>query len=92
MKKIAPLLLASILLAALISPFASSLPDGMEWVAQKLGFEQKAASQPLLASPFPDYQIPGISNSALSTALAGILGVLICFILSFSLHFLIRRK
>lgn len=92
MKKIAPLLLVSILLAALLAPFASSLPDGLEWVSQKLGFEHKAVDQPIVPSPFPDYQIPGISNGAFSTALAGSLGVLICFLLSFSLHLFIRRK
>jgi hypothetical protein len=92
MRKFAPFLLIPLLLAALLAPFASSLPDGLEWVSQKLGFEHKAVSQPIVSSPFPDYRIPGMSESPLSTALAGILGTLICFALSFSLYLLIRRK
>ncbi len=92
MRKFAPFLLTPILLAALLAPFASPLPDGLEWVSQKLRFEHKAVSKPIIVSPFPEYQIPGVSNSQISTALTGILGTLICFALPFSLYLLIRRK
>ena len=92
MKRFIPLLLFPLLLAALLAPFASSLPDGLEWVSQKLEFEHKAVSPPIVSSPFPEYRIPGMSDSPFSTALAGVLGTLICFVLPFGFYFRIRRK
>jgi cobalt/nickel transport system permease protein len=58
-----------------LSPFASAHPDGLEWVAEQKGFLQ-AARTPLF-NIFPDYLIPGISNSALATIAAGIIGMLL---------------
>lgn len=56
----------------LLSPFASSLPDGLERVAHDLGFigrEQAPAFQ-----VFADYTIPWLGNAPLSTVLAGAVG------------------
>lgn len=62
---------------AILSPFASSHPDGLEWVAEKNGFLE-AARAPIF-NIVPDYILPGVSNQALATILAGILGVLLVF-------------
>ena len=91
MKKVWPLLLIALVLAGLLSPFASSLPDGLEWAAQKLGFDHYAAETPIVASPLPDYTVPALGDSPLSTAIAGIAGTLICFLLPFTLY-LFRKK
>ncbi|MCX6641273.1 MAG: PDGLE domain-containing protein [bacterium] len=91
MKTIWPFLAIAVLLAALAAPFASSFPDGLEWVAEKSGFYHHAAIEPPLSSPLPDYSIPGISNSILGTSLSGIIGTLICFLLPFGFS-LLRRK
>lgn len=68
------------MLAALLSPLASSFPDGLEYVAHKLSF----ASFNDFAIPalFPDYAVPFISNSILSTITAGFIGVIICLMIS----------
>lgn len=66
--------LAAVLLAAL-SPLASSHPDGLEAVAERLGFHE-AAREPLY-SLIPDYLLPGVQNEALATVLAGVIGVFI---------------
>ena len=62
---------------AVLSPLASSHPDGLEWVAGQKGFLD-AARGPLY-NVIPDYVFPGISNQAVATILAGILGTLIVF-------------
>ncbi len=60
---------------AVASPLASSHPDGLEWVAEEQGFLD--AAQGPLYEVIPDYVLPGVSNTALATILAGILGVLL---------------
>lgn len=66
-------LLGALLAATLLSPFASSHPDGLEWVAEQYGFLKEGA--PLFVTPLADYAVPMLSNEALSTALAGFIGV-----------------
>ena len=65
--------LALAVLLAVISPVASAHPDGLEWVAEQQGFLDRA--QAPLYDLMPDYLLPGISNEALATVLAGIAGV-----------------
>jgi cobalt/nickel transport system permease protein len=62
---------------AVASPLASSHPDGLERVAEQKGF-LGLAQQPLY-NILPDYAIPGLSNSAVATIIAGVLGTLIVF-------------
>jgi cobalt/nickel transport system permease protein len=69
--------LALALLLAVASPLASSHPDGLEWVAGQNGF-LNAAQSPLYKI-IPGYEFPGVSNPALATILAGIIGALIVF-------------
>ncbi|MBN1687966.1 MAG: energy-coupling factor ABC transporter permease [Candidatus Omnitrophica bacterium] len=75
-------LLASGLIAGLLSPFASGFPDGLEWVAEKYQFLHEAA--PAFASPMPDYAVAGIPVEALSTGLAGMIGVFATFLLGWA--------
>ncbi|NQV00429.1 MAG: PDGLE domain-containing protein [Parcubacteria group bacterium] len=72
-----PLATAAII-GLMLSPFASSYPDGLEWAAQKYGFLHEAA--PAFITPLPNYTIPFIENNILSTGLAGILGVFVTFL------------
>jgi cobalt/nickel transport system permease protein len=65
------------LLLAVASPLASANPDGLEWVAEQQDFLSRAQNP--LFNLVPDYVLPGISNEALATILAGILGTLIVF-------------
>lgn len=63
------------LLLALLSPLASANPDGLEKVAENLGFLSKA--QGPFYSIIPDYMFPGIHDEKLATIAAGVLGVLL---------------
>ena len=65
----------------LLIPFASSRPDGLEWVAEKLGFADAAYESTFLTPLLPDYTFPGIAHDGLSMVLAGILGAFLMFIL-----------
>jgi cobalt/nickel transport system permease protein len=67
--------LALVLLLAVLSPLASTHPDGLEWVAEQQGFLGKA--QGPLFEIIPDYLFPGIPNEALATIVAGIVGALL---------------
>lgn len=51
-----------LVLVALLAPLASSSPDGLERVAEGLGFETHARA-PSLGGPFPDYALPGVESS-----------------------------
>jgi len=74
--------LASLGLAIFVSPFASGWPDGLEKVAASLGFEHRAAAQPVLPSPLPDYAVQGIGSEWISTVLAGVIGTGTAFVLA----------
>ncbi|MGB9839995.1 PDGLE domain-containing protein [Thermovenabulum sp.] len=78
------ILFAALVIAALLSPFASSLPDGLERVSSNLNFEEKAV-QGLIPSPFSEYRVSFIQNDYISTAFAGTLGTLAVFALSYAI-------
>jgi cobalt/nickel transport protein len=72
-------LAAALLLALVISPFASSSPDGLERVAEDKGFLEKGEGPASLPAPIPDYAMPGIANAKLATSVAGVAGTLLVF-------------
>jgi hypothetical protein len=78
------------LLLAILSPLASSSPDGLERVAEDRGFIDVALAP--FFHVFPDYVIPGVSNEAVATILAGLLGTLVLFGIGFGLAKLLRTK
>ncbi|GIS38024.1 MAG: hypothetical protein Ct9H90mP10_04250 [Actinomycetota bacterium] len=60
-----------ILLLSLITPFASSSPDGLESVAEEFGFQETDGIVLLLE----DYGISTINNNFVSTFLSALLGI-----------------
>jgi cobalt/nickel transport system permease protein len=67
-------LLLSFALALFVAPFACSWPDGLESVAERLGFIGRASKVPLMTAPLSDYALPGMSHAGAATALAGAIG------------------
>ncbi|MEM3874646.1 MAG: PDGLE domain-containing protein [Candidatus Bathyarchaeia archaeon] len=67
------LILIAVGLAILI-PFASSYPDGLETVAETLKVEE---AEPFWSGLMPDYTLPTIENQYLSTLAAGFFGLII---------------
>lgn len=82
--------LAIAIVLAILSPLASLNPDGLEWVAEQNGFLETA--QRPLYEIIPDYVLPGVSNEALATIAAGIIGTLIVFVVAFGVAFSRRKK
>lgn len=61
------------LAVVLLSPLASADPDGLERVAEDLGFLGKGAATAYQI--IPDYRLPFLGQTALSTIVAGMIGV-----------------
>ena len=85
-------LLVALLLAGVVSGFASSSPDGLEKVAQDQGFAETAEEHALSGSPVADYAVAGVEEERLSTGLAGVLGVGVTFAFGLGLFALVRRR
>jgi len=68
------------LTVVLFSPLASAFPDGLERVAEDVGFIGTAQSAPY--EILPDYTVPFLGETPLSTILAGAIGMFVVLILS----------
>ena len=62
------------LVLAIASPLASAKPDGLMWIAQQQGFA--SLEHRVFPGLLPHYTLPGISNAALGTILAAVVGIL----------------
>jgi cobalt/nickel transport protein len=98
-------LLVALLLAGVVSNFASSSPDGLDATARDgctfnaddeitggTCMLQQEKDHQLADSPLADYGIKGIDNPYLSTGLAGVAGVLIVFGVGAGAFWLLRRR
>lgn len=78
-------LLLALLVAAVLSPFASTSPDGLERVAEDKGFIDRGEGKEVIKSPIPDYEVPSIANKTFAGISAGIIGTILTFITMFGL-------
>lgn len=83
-------LVVALLVAGILSGFASGEPDGLERVSIDEGFDETAEDHPLADSPLADYAVEGVDDDRLSTGLAGIIGVAITLAVSAALFYGIR--
>ena len=82
----------SLLVALLLSPFASPSPDGLEKVAETKGFSEKAEGSTFWKHAlFSDYTLPWIKNKKVSTALSGLIGTLAIFLIALGVGKLIKK-
>lgn len=72
----------TLVVAGLVSLAASSSPDGLEWVAERLGFADAATDHAAAGSPLADYAAPG----------AGVVGTLVVLALATGLFRLLGRR
>jgi len=85
----------ALVIAVFLSPLASPWPDGLERVAENLGFIKKAGQSGVTwwdRSPLADYKIPGIQSEGWATALAGLLGTMAMVGLGWGIARLLKRK
>ena len=98
-------LLVAALLAGVVSSFASSSPDGLDHTARTgctvnadgeitggTCMAQQETDHQTAGGPLAGYGIRGIGNDRLSTALSGVLGVVITFALGGGVFSLVRRR
>ncbi|MEU8243145.1 PDGLE domain-containing protein [Actinoplanes missouriensis] len=98
-------LLVALLLAGVVSSFASGSPDGLDYAAREgctfnaddeitggTCMAQQEGEHQLGDSPLADYGIKGIDNEYVSTGLSGVLGVLVTFGIGGGLFWLLRRR
>ncbi|HEY0696306.1 MAG TPA: PDGLE domain-containing protein [Micromonospora sp.] len=95
----------ALLLAGVVSNFASAHPDGLDaTLRQGCTFDaednitggscpaQQARDHELADGPLADYGIRGVDNPYLSTGLSGVIGVLLTFAIGGGLFWLVRRR
>uniref|UniRef100_A0A7C2E2H0 PDGLE domain-containing protein n=1 Tax=Ammonifex degensii TaxID=42838 RepID=A0A7C2E2H0_9THEO len=85
-------LIVALIIAGLLSPFASPNPDGLEKVAETKGFIDKGEGKEVIHSPIPDYVIPGLAGKGVATAVAGIIGTLITFAAACAVSSIVKRS
>jgi cobalt/nickel transport protein len=98
-------LLVALILAGVVSNFASGSPDGLDSAALQgctLDNEGNITGGDCMArqeqdhqlkdGPLADYRVRGVDNPWLSTGLAGVAGVLITFAIGAGVFWLVRRR
>jgi hypothetical protein len=85
---------AGIAIAALVviilAPLASPDPDGLERVAEDVGFIDQAEN--MVSGILGDYAIPGIDDPAMSTILSGLLGLAVVLVIMFVIGRVLARR
>ncbi len=89
---LAVFLLATLLVAGVASYYASSHPDGLEYVAGEIGFLDRGDDSATANSPLADYSTKGVENDRLSGGLAGVAGSLLVLVIAGGLFRVLRRR
>jgi cobalt/nickel transport protein len=84
--------IASLFLAGVVSFYASSHPDGLEKVAEEIGFLETAKENTNAGVVFSDYGTKGVDNERASVGIAGVIGVLGTAVVAGVAFRLIARK
>ena len=85
-------LLLTLVIAGVVSYYASSHPDGLEWAAGESVYADTARDSAAADSPLPDYGVAGVDDGRLSGGLAGVIGVAVTLVLAGGLTLLLRRR
>ncbi|BAY12420.1 energy-coupling factor ABC transporter permease [Calothrix sp. NIES-2098] len=73
-----------VLVAGVLSLFASAWPDGLERVAENLGFIDLAKQvRVIVPTPLANYSVPGWGT--IGTSIAGLVGAAVCFAVAFGI-------
>jgi cobalt/nickel transport protein len=85
-------LVVALLIAGVASYYASTHPDGLEYVAEQVGFADTAEEHAVADGPLADYQVEGVEDERLSGGLAGVAGALVVLLLTAGLVYAVRRR
>ena len=84
--------IVSLFLAAFLSFYASSNPDGLEKVGESIGFIETAKDSAVADSPLANYGVEGVEDARISGALAGVIGLAVTAAVSYGVFALVKRK
>jgi cobalt/nickel transport protein len=85
--------LVALVLAGFVSYYASSHPDGLEFVAGDKGFLDTAEDHRSSAdSPMSDYSTKGVDDPRLSGAVAGVTGTVLVLVIAGGVALVVRRR
>lgn len=82
----------SLLLAGVLSWYASTSPDGLERVAEDKGLSQTSRESRSADSPLAGYGTQGVEDDRLSGGLAGVIGVAVTGVVMGGLILSLRRR
>lgn len=85
-------LVMALAMAMFISLYASPEPDGLEKVAEDLGFLEHGEGKGVIESPMPDYVIPGLGNETVAASLAGLIGTVMVFGIGIGAGRILRKE
>lgn len=85
-------LLVALILAGIVSYYASNSPDGLNKVAADQGFDKSAQSHASKGAPLAGYSAKGVGNERLANGVAGAAGVAITLLVGSGLVYAIRRR
>ena len=85
-------LLLALFMAGVASFYASSHPDGLEYVAEKAGFSHSATGHANAGSPLAGYSTRGVLDRRVSGGLAGVVGVVLVGAIGGGLAWALRRR
>lgn len=74
---------------AVLIPFASTFPDGLETVAEHFEVEEP---EPVWTGLMPDYALPLIGNPYVATLASGVIGVFLILAVSWTLGRTVTHK
>jgi len=78
-------LAVAMFLAGVVSYYASSHPDGLEHVAEQVGFADTAEESATADGPLADYRVKGVEDDRAAGGLAGVIGAAAVLALSLGL-------
>ncbi|HZD23500.1 MAG TPA: energy-coupling factor ABC transporter permease, partial [Acidimicrobiia bacterium] len=83
-------LLVALVVAAVVSQFSASDPDGLQTVAAETGFAASGTDHALADSLFANYAMEGTSNQTVSLAVAGVVGTLVTLAVAAGIFLAVR--
>ncbi|MFD3521962.1 energy-coupling factor ABC transporter permease [Streptomyces sp. NPDC058653] len=82
----------ALVLAGVVSFYASANPDGLEKVAADKGIDKKVEEHAAAGSPLADYGVKDVSDARLSGGLAGVIGVGATVLVGSGIFYVVHRR
>jgi hypothetical protein len=84
--------LLAVLLAAVVSFYASSQPDGLNKVAIDHGIAANEQESVTAGSPLAGYSVTGVGDDRLATAMAGLAGLAVTAAAGFGVFYVLKGR